>query len=96
MGTNCKMNSEIVERKNNEEANALFEARDINAWLLTYLKAVEYALLDYINGDLKEEPDVAYTIMREFIDKSIDSAIRIKELLEIESNLNNAKRRIDR
>lgn len=78
------IDNEIMEQEDNEKKYAFLNAQDTNNLLLTYLKGVKYVLLDYINGNFEDDPDVAYAMLEEFLDKAINNSIKIDKYLKLE------------
>jgi len=83
-----KVNNEVVEEaveqgelEKLEKQSVLLEVKDVSEWMLTYLKAVQYAFLEYVDGEF-DDPEVAFAIIREFLNKSIDGTMKINELLK--------------
>ena len=89
---NLKIDNEIMEQEDNEKKYAFLNAQDANNWLLTYLKGVKYVLLDYIDGNFKDDLGVAYAILEEFLDKAINSSIKIDKYLKLERENRKAAR----
>lgn len=76
-----KIDNGVMEQEDKERKRALINARDYNSWSLTYLKGVKYVLLDYIDGEFEDDPAVAYVIIEELLDKSINNTIELNRLL---------------
>lgn len=76
----------VMKLEDKEKKYALMDARDTNNKVLTYLNAIRYAFLDYIDGNLEDDPEIAYVIIEEFLEKAISSTIEISQLLEIEAH----------